>query len=394
MFRSYRFLLQPTARQGRALEDLLAAQREIYNAALEERRAAWRHGVAIRRFDQFAQLSALHACRPDVMRYGVTVARGTLTRLDRAFQGFFRRVNAGQRPGYPRFKGRHRFDTVSWEDRSGWRLREPDRRLYLQGIGHVKLRLHRSTKGTPKTLHVTRQGRRWWCVVQCADVPPVRLEPTGAVVGIDVGVANLAATSDGALHPNPRPLRAATARLEAAQRALARKQRASTRRRRAVAAVARLHRKVVDCRRDAHHQLSRVLVNRYDLICHEDLRIPNLTRRPKPVPAGDGGFAPNGAAAKAGLNRSILDAGWGQLLRFIAYKAEEAGRDVIAVEPRNTSRRCPACGHTEGANRLTQAQFRCTACGHQAHADVNAAINILRAGLALRSVREAETGAA
>src|SRR5205807_1500250 len=144
MFRSYQYVLHPTARQGRALEHLLAVQCEAYNAAaLEERREAFKRGIRVQRFDQFAQLKDLHEARPDFMRYGVTVARGTLTRLDRAFSAFYRRLAAGDKPGFPRFKARWRFDCASYEDTSGWKLKEGDRRLYLQGIGHVKLKLHR-----------------------------------------------------------------------------------------------------------------------------------------------------------------------------------------------------------------------------------------------------------
>src|SRR5207302_3800495 len=153
-FRSFQYVLHPTARQARSLEHLLAVQCEAYNAALEERKEAWKRGIHIHRFDQFAQLKDLHEPRPDFMQYGVTVARGTLTRLDRAFCAFYRRVAAGQKPGFPRFKSRSRFDCASWEDASGWRLKEGDRRLYLQGVGHVKIKLHRPLRGIPKTLHV------------------------------------------------------------------------------------------------------------------------------------------------------------------------------------------------------------------------------------------------
>ena len=135
-FRSFQYLLQPTARQARALEHLLGVQCEAYNAGLEERREAWKRGIRVTRYDQFAQLKDLHEVRHDFLQYGVTVARGTLTRLDRAFSAFFRRVAAGKKPGFPRFRPRSRFDCVSYEDVTGWRLKEPDHRLYLQGIGH------------------------------------------------------------------------------------------------------------------------------------------------------------------------------------------------------------------------------------------------------------------
>jgi putative transposase len=221
-------------------------------------------------------------------------------------------------------------------------------------------------------------------ILSCEDVPAKPLEPTGAPVGIDLGIASLVTTSSGTHVPNPRHLEATSERIAAAQRNLARKRRGSSRRKIAVARVARLHGKVRRQRLDHAHQTALALVRDYDLIVHEDLRITNMTRRPKPRPDGSGGRQPNGAAAKAGLNKSIHDAGWGIFLRVLSAKAESAGRKVIAVDPRHTSQRCAECGHIAVENRVTQAEFRCLACGHQAHADVNAARNILRAGLALR----------
>jgi putative transposase len=167
------------------------------------------------------------------------------------------------------------------------------------------------------------------------------------------------------------------------------KKRGSKRRRKAVAWVAALHAKVRRQRLDGAHKAALYLVRDYDVIVTEDLGVANTTRRAAPRPDGEGGYPRNGAAAKSGLNRSILDAGWGVFLRVLAYKAESAGREVIAVNPAGTSRTCARCGHCAKENRLTQAEFRCTACGHQAHADVNAAINILRAGLALRDSAQA-----
>ena len=145
-----------------------------------------------------------------------------------------------------------------------------------------------------------------------------------------------------------------------------------------------MHGKVRRQRLDHAHKTALIMVCGYDVIVHEDLQIANMTARPKPRPDGRGSYEPNRATAKAGLNKSIHDAGWGIFLRVLSAKAESAGRTVIAVNPRHTSQRCPQCGHTATGNRVTQAEFRCLACGHQAHADVNAAINILRAGLALQ----------
>jgi putative transposase len=390
-FRSFQYLLHPTVRQARALEHLLAVQCEAYNAALEERREAWKRGIRIHRFDQFAQLKDLHEPRPDFMQYGVTVARGTLTRLDRAFCAFYRRVAAGQKPGFPRFKSRSRFDSASWEDASGWRLKEGDRRLYLQGVGHVKLKFHRPLRGIPKTLHVRRQGRRWTASIQCALVPSSPLPSTGREAGFDLGVAHLATSSEGEVFENPGHLARGLDGLVAAQQALARKQRGSARRTRARERVARQHRRIANRRRDAAHQLSRTLVNAYDVLVFEHLKIANMTRSARGTLEHPG----SRVAQKAGLNREILAASWGGLIGMVAYKAEEAGREPILVNPRDTSRRCSACGHTEAANRRSQAEFCCLACGFRDNADRNAARNILRLGSSLRrEKREAETSAA
>jgi len=379
---SFRFPLNPTVRQHAAIVGLLGTQCELYNAALEERRGAWRwEQRSVSYVDQCRTLTSLREVRPEVLTSGVTVCRGTLRRLDWAFAAFYRRCRAGQRPGYPRFRSRSRWDSLQWEDRNGWRLDPAAKRLHLMGIGGIKMRLHRPLRGTPKAITVRREGRRWWVTIRCVDVPAEPLAPTGRDVGIDLGVTVLVATSDGNLITNDRHAQRAAYRLARAQQDLATKQRGSQHRRRAVERVAAAHRAVRNRRTDTLHHLSRRLVNDHDLIVHEQLAVSNLVRRPKPRPDGAGGYAPNGATAKTGLNRCIHDAGWGQLLAMIAYKAESAGRTVIAVDPRNTSRTCADCGHISAGNRRG-AVFECQACGHEAHADTNAAINILRAGRA------------
>lgn len=384
--RAYQGLLQPTARQERRLYELLEAQRELYNAALEERRGAWRwERRSVTRFEQFGELTGWD---DPLLAFGVVAARGTLTRLDRAFQGFYRRVRAGQRAGFPRFKAAHRFDSVEYPERSsGWRI--DANRLYLKSIGSIRFRASkRGILGAPTTLTVRKEGRRWRFTVFCRQVPERRGEPTGTQVGIDLGVHVLVATSTGDLILNPRWMHRSLDRLADSQRLVAGRRRGSSRHRKATERVAAIHRKVARQRRDMHHQLSRRLVDSFDVIVHEALQISNMTRRPKPRPNTDGGHDPNRAGAKAGLNREIQSAGWGQLLRMIAYKAEEAGRTVIAVAPRNTSRTCHRCGSVDPANRASSV-FRCTNCGFEAHADINAARNILRAGLAQRQAREA-----
>jgi putative transposase len=257
-------------------------------------------------------------------------------------------------------------------------------RVYFMGVGHVRVHQHRAVTGRVKTITAKREAGRWYVILSCDDVPTQPLDLAGAEAGIDMGVASFLTTSDSRHIPNPRRLAVTTGRLAAAQRDLARKKRGSGRRKKAAAGIARLHGNVRRQRLDHAHKTALAMVRNYDLIVHEDLKIANMTARPRPRPDGSGGFEPNGAAAKSGLNKSINDAGWGIFLRILSAKAESAGRTVITVNPRHTSQRCAECGHIAAGNRVTQAEFRCQACGHQAHADINAARNILRAGLALQ----------
>lgn len=390
MFRAYKFLLRPTAKQTAALEACLEDTRELYNAALEERREAWARRQKVSFYTQDAQLKEIRAADPGgTGRWAFTCERAAIRRLDRAFQAFYRRCKAGEAPGYPRFKGRGRLDSIEWAAVKGgarWdSVPHPTvTRVHLQGIGHVRVHRHRAVKGTVKTVTAKREGKRWYVVLACDDVPAESLPATGAVVGIDMGVTHFLSSSDGAHVRNPRHHAAAADRLAVAQRALARKKRGSRRRRSAVARVAKLHGKVRRQRLDHAHKTALTLVRDNDVIVHEALKVANMTRRPKPRQAGDGTYEPNGAAAKAGLNRSILDAGWGVFLSVLASKAESAGRVVVTVNPVNTSRRCSECRHVAEGNRKGEA-FRCLSCSHEAHADVNAAINILRAGLALQA---------
>jgi len=388
--RSYKFLLRPTAKQQAALAGMVDDHRQLYNAALEHRKAAYqRAGVTVRYGEQSADLKHIRRADPDGQgRWSFCSQQATLRRLDKAFAAFFRRVQAGQKPGYPRFKGRGWFDTVEWpKDGDGCRwdcaAGSGQARVRLQGIGQVKVRQHRRVAGTVKTVSVKREGRRWYVVLSCDGVPAEPLPATGAVTGIDMGVASFLTTSQGTHVPSPRYLAASAARLTRAQQALSRRQRGSKRRRKARERVAGVHRNIRRQRLDFAHKTARKLVRDHDLIAHEALRIANMTRSATGTLQAPG----TNVAAKAGLNRSILDAGWGVFLNVLRAKAESAGRVIVEVDARHTSQRCARCGHTAAENRVSQALFRCQSCSHTAHADQNAAENIRRAGLALQAAR-------
>jgi putative transposase len=404
--RAYKFRLRPTKGQHVALQACLDAHRELYNAALQERRDAYdrtvqrspgyygdhREKMPVRYGTQSAQLKEIRSVRPETARWSFSSEQATLRRLDKAFRAFFSQVEKVGTPGYPRFRAAHRFDSVEWpKDGDGCRWKPEAGRVYLQGVGDVKVTAHRIVQGRVKTVQVRREGRKWMVVLSCDDVPVRLLQPTGEVLGIDVGIASFATTSQGDHIDNPNSGRNAADKLAGAQRVLARKKRGSNNRRDARETVAKGHRKIANQRRDFHHKTARQPVGSYDVIAVEVLTIANMVKRPKPRPDPDcpGSYLPNGAAAKAGLNRSISDAGWGAFVTILCAKAEEAGRTVIGVDPRHTSDRCGRCGHTAKENRVSQAVFRCQACSYSAHADEHAATNILRAGLALLAADQA-----
>ncbi|MGW5359277.1 RNA-guided endonuclease InsQ/TnpB family protein [Actinopolymorpha pittospori] len=404
MRRAFKFLLRPTSKQAQALAEMLADHCSLYNGALQERRDAYRHVsmTAVRYGDQSGQLKEIRAFDPERQgRWSFASQQATLRRLDRAFAAFFRRVKAGEKPGYPRFRGVGYFDTVEFPrdgDGCRWDSTPVDKvtRVRFRGVGHVRVHQHRPVEGRVKTISVKREGRRWYVILACDDVPAEPLPATGVVVGIDVGVVHFLTTSQGIHTPNPRHGKRNARALAHAQRVLrtfpkGRRDQRSAKHRRAVEKVAKLHRKVRRQRIDHAHKTALNLVRTYDQIAHENLNIAGMVRapKPKPDPTQPGNFLANGAAAKAGLNRSILDAGWGCFLGILANKAESAGRVVIAVDARNTSRTCPRehCGHVSEDNRPTQDTFSCVKCGYTANADHVGALNIaIRAGLVLPDV--------
>lgn len=351
----YKAKLPPSAM--RKAEGQLVLCAELYNAALQERRDAYRMaGVSITAASQMKQLPDIKKLRPEYKEIGSQVLQDVIQRLDRAFQAFFRRVQAGQTPGCPRFKSRHRYDSLTFKQ-AGWKL--AGRRLTLQGIGTLRLFLSRPVEGHIKTVTLRRDRcGDWFVTFSCDDVPTKPLPETGKAVGIDVGLEKFLATSDGDFVENPRHLRKAEAKLKRTQRRVSKRKRGGNRRRKMVCTLARRHRKVQRARRDFHFKTARKLVHQYDFIAVEDLNVRGLSR---------------GILAK-----SINDAGFSQFLAALAFKAAEAGKRVVAVNPSGTSQVCSGCGcEPRGKKSLSVRTHRCSECGLVLDRDVNAALNIL-----------------
>jgi putative transposase len=381
--RAYKFRAYPTCPQEGRSAWLLADHCDLYNAALEERREAWRMAKASVSYGtQSAQLRDIRRADPDGQgRHSFTAQQQTLRRLNGTFAAFYKRAQAG-RAGYPRCKPHSRFGQVMFVNGDGakWQPATDGRwaRATFQAVGSVKVRQHRPLRGTVKTLQLKREGRRWYVIV-VAECDPVPLAATGRSVGVDMGVARFLTTSDGEVVTNPRFLAAAQETITDLQRRKERARRGSGNHKRIRRQLAREWRKVRNQRRDFHHKTARTLVNAYDMLALENLNTAGMVRRPAPKADGDGGWLPNGAAAKAGLNKSILDAGWAQFASILAGKAEEAARRVILVDPAYTSIGCHLCGAR--CTRPRQDKVICPEHGAM-DADVNGARNVCaRAGL-------------
>jgi putative transposase len=382
--RAYKLRAYPTRpQQGRAVR-LLADHCDLYNAALAERREAWRmHKVSVSYGDQSAQLKEIRAADPGGQgRHSFTAQQQTLRRLNTVFAAYLRRARdlkrSPRRIGFPRFKPYQRFDQVMFVagDGARWEPADPGRRAHatFQAVGRVKTRQHRPVLGRVKTLQFKREGRRWYVIV-ITEAEPVPLPATGRSVGIDVGVARFLTTSDGEVVANPRFLDAAQERIIDLQRRKARARPGSGNRRRLRRALAKEWRKVRSQRRDFHHKIAHGLVDSCDVLALEDLRVVAMTTSAAGTVEAPG----RKVAAKAGLNRSILDAGWGQFTSILVAKAESAGRRVVLVHPAFTSIDCHACGAR--CTRPRQDTVVCPVHG-DLDADLNGARNIAtRAGL-------------
>lgn len=365
MNRNYKYRLYPNRGQEPQLDRVLEIHRQLYNAALQERQEAWRGcGVSINYYHQANQLKAIRQFDDDVDWLNYSSIQQTLRRLDKAFAAFFRRVKAGETPGFPRFKSRQRFTTVEYRYGDGTRLvkRDGKTRLHVQNVGDLKVKWHREipAEADLKCIYLKCEHGKWYVIFSLELPDPTPPPHEGPATGIDLGLNTLVALSDGQTIDNPRWYRTAEAKLVSAQRVFSRRRKFSGRWRRQARNVARLHAKIANQRRDFQHKLSRQLVNTYRLIAVEDLNVNGL--------------------ARSTLAKSVHDAGWGQLLMFLAYKAEEAGSQVVAVAPRMTSQICSACGGLVPKDLAVRVHV-CPECGLTLDRDVNAARNILALAL-------------
>lgn len=359
MHKTFKYRLFTNANQERELSITLETHRRLYNQALDGKQLCWETaGVDWNYFEQSKWFKVQRSTNPYFANLNFASAQKTLKGLDKAYKSFFDRVKRGAKPGVPRFKSKDRFNSFQFDmsgNGGGCKIL-PCGKVRLQNIGTIRVRWHRQLpEGKIKTATVVRENGKWF-ICFCVEVQPVRVEGATGAVGIDVGLKSFVMTSDGEELGDSRRLESNLAELRRRQRALSRCRRGSATRKKVKQRVTTLHAKIANSRRDSHHKVARTLVNRYAAIAAESLNIQGMLKNRR-------------------LARRISDAGWGSFVGILQFKAEEAGTQMILVDPKNTSQECSGCGNVVRKS-LDVRIHRCD-CGLVLDRDVNAAKNIL-----------------
>lgn len=355
---TYKFKIEPTNKQKEIIFNTLNLCRWLYNSSLEQRIFEYKtHKKSISFYTQKKELPFLKKELPEFKQVHSQVLQNVMERLDKAYQSFFKRIKKGEKAGFPRFQGENRYDTFTYAQ-SGFQLN--GNFLKLSKIGEVRIKSHRKMNGKIKTCTIKVKNGCFYACFSCeVESVKAKLNPSN-VVGIDVGVSYLAITSTGEFYENPKHLKKLEYKLKQKQRLVSKKKKGSNRRKKAVVQLAKLHEHIANKRRDNVHKVSRKLVNQYDVLVFEKLNIQGMVK--------------NHHHAK-----SIADSAWRKLIQFTTYKAENAGKLVVQVNPYNTSQQCSNCGILVQKS-LSVRVHKCT-CGYEDDRDINAAKNILQLGL-------------
>lgn len=358
--KTYKYRLYPTTKQKKAMQASLDACRWVYNQTLAIRKEAWeKEQKSLSLYDTSNLLVQWKKNKPDLANAFSQCLQNAQLRVDLAFKAFFRRVKAGEKPGYPRFRGFDRYDSFTFPQ-SGFSL--VNDRLKLSKVGSIRIRKHRNIEGTIKTLTIRRTSTGKWFASFSCETESNPLPKVPAVVGIDVGLESFATFSSGEKITNPRFFKTEEKTLAKAQRKLSKQEKGTPKRKKAKKIVSRIHERISNKRSDFAHKLSRRLVNTYQVVAFEKLNIKDMR---------ENGFK--------GIRKSIGDVAWNQFIQFTTYKAACAGRSVVFVDPRNTSKRCSRCGQLV-EKKLSDRVHSCS-CGLVLDRDQNASINILALGM-------------
>jgi len=366
MRKSFKYRLRTNKTQEIKLDNLLNSARFLYNCALEHRIVCYKQWrKSINYYDQANSLKEIRDFNKGIAQLNFSCSQNILRQLDKAFQAFFRRIRQGEKPGFPRFHGEDRFNSITFPA-YGDGIKLKNGKLYIQNVGHIRIKLHRNLEGIIKIITITRQNGRFYASFSCNEVPQNILPISTKEIGIDVGIKSFAVISDGEIIDNPKHLKQSEAKLKELQQQHSKKHTHKTKRK-----LARLHEKVSNQRKDFLHKLSRKIVNQFGFIFVEDF---------KPKEMVNNGFKV--------LNKYINDAAWSQFFNFTSYKAEWAGRVFVKVNPKGTTQECFNCGEIVPKD-LSVRIHHCPQCNFKVPRDFNSSLNILRRGHRLVHCTEA-----
>ncbi|MDP4108292.1 MAG: transposase, partial [Bacillota bacterium] len=356
----FRYRIYPTKSQITKLNETLELCRWVYNETLALRKNAWEsEQKKIGYYESKKMIPIWKKDKPELKTVHSHTLQDVTMRVDLAFQAFFRRLKAGEKAGYPRFKGKGWYDSITYVE-SGFKL--DDFNLWLSKIGNIKIKMHRPFEGNIKRLTIRRTSTKKWFVSILTDYGFYNpLEHSDKVVGIDVGILSFAALSNGTFIENPRFYVKEEKNLVKIQRKYSKTEKGTPLRKKALKVLCRVHELISNKREDFIQKLSKIFVDEYGIICFEDLNIKKMVKNPLHA-------------------KGIMDFAWNKLVTYTSYKAVNAGRRVILVNLCNTSQTCSKCGKLVEKD-ISVRVHNCPFCGLSIDRDLNASINILRLGL-------------
>ncbi|WP_429500855.1 RNA-guided endonuclease InsQ/TnpB family protein (plasmid) [Robbsia andropogonis] len=374
---AFKFELMPNGEQERKMRQFAGACRFVYNKALALQKE--NHSAGGKFINYVTMAKHLTAWRggketPWLKDAPVHTSQQALKDLERAFVNFFEK-----RADFPRFKRKGLSNSFRYPDAKQIRVDRENGRISVPKLGWLRYRSSRDVLGEVRSATLSQRAGKWFVAILTKQDVPTPVPTAMSAVGIDVGIVRFATLSDGTFIAPLASFKKHAKRLAKYQSRMSRKVKFSNNWKKAVKRFARIHAHIANARQDFLHKASHTISKNHAMIAVEDLKVSNMSKSASGTVDAPG----RNVRAKSGLNKAILDQGWGEFRRQLEYKIAWRGGYFVAVDPKNTSRMCPCCEHVSKDNRKTQALFKCVACGHEANADHVGALNVLAAGHAV-----------
>ena len=370
---TFKFEIRPNGEQSRRIKQFCGCSRFVFNRALAYQNAQYAQDDSVK-FSYTKITSLLPQWKqifPWLKDCHSQVLQQSLKDLDSAFSNFFEK-----QANFPRFKKKGIKESIRFPQKC--KLEQHNNRLYLPKIGWVRYRNSRNVVGEIKNVTVRQKCGRFYVSIQTECEVEIA-KHQGGEIGIDMGIARFATLSNGEYFAPLNAFKTYKGKLAKLQRQLKNKVKFSKNWQKLQAKIAKLHHKIANCRKDFLHKISHTISKNHAMIYMEDLQVANMSKSAQGTVEAPG----NNVKQKSGLNRAILDQGWGEFRRQLEYKSAWRGGALVAVPPHHTSQTCPCCGHTDKENRKTQAHFECVECSYRENADVVGALNVLARGRAI-----------